>query len=418
MYRQKQSPIRTRIPRTTIQFLYKGTTTYQHKAKQSPALVFSYAVAMDTLEFVVNVKSHFSTCNQIERYYQFANALKDFKSHKIHSSAAVSIVKSAFEGHENILNQFLMFLPPNLQQSAAEIEQEKQQKEPPLEIQETESMEFDKKQQQPLLEIQETESMEFDEKQQQQPPLEIQETESMEFDEKQQQPLEIQEKEEEATEFKEKESHLKTGIAFVNKVRSRFGGGSGNGVGVYRAFLKTMCKYRKKKMSIDEIYNDVLDLFHGHADLIHEFEGFLEDNPEKVLKKIRAFAMEDRMHGVDVLLSNLDSTIEKAERILLKNGGEKENVEVEEKEEGFSALNLRCFERLYGESGCQLVEMLKEKPQAVLPRVLPRLKMKREELVRARKVSHQFWGELHRLRKQSRKRKTSIVCAHYEKLNN
>ena len=295
---------------------------------------------MEPLKFIHDVKDHFSNCNQSERYDQFASALKDFRRRKINGSALVSTVKILLQGHDNLLQEFMIFLPPDLQEIAAS-EGNPDEETPQLQIQEVALSG-------------------------------------------------------EGDDTREQASHLQDGIAFINKVRSRFG--NSNHLGVYRSFLKTMCKYGKKKKSVAEVYDKMFDIFHGHADLVQEFEGFLNDNTEKVLKEIkrtRAFSMEDRMYEVDVLLSNMTSAIMRAEGILK---GRRKCVK-----EGLTPLQLRCFERLYAERGPEVTEQLRANPKVVLPMILPRLKKKKEELTRARQISHQFWAELHQLRKQNKK---------------
>ena len=44
-----------------------------------------------------------------------------------------------------------------------------------------------------------------------------------------------------------------------------------------------------------------------------------------------------------------------------------------------AAINLRCNERIYGDHGVDVVDLLRENPTVALPVVLPRLQQRQDE---------------------------------------
>ncbi|CAM6112569.1 unnamed protein product [Calypogeia fissa] len=63
-------------------------------------------------------------------------------------------------------------------------------------------------------------------------------------------------------------------INYVNKIKTRFQ----NDEHVYKAFLEILNMYRKGNKSIQEVYQEVAQLFTQHADLVEEFTYFLPDS--------------------------------------------------------------------------------------------------------------------------------------------
>mmetsp|Transcript_15747 Transcript_15747/g.27617 ORF Transcript_15747/g.27617 Transcript_15747/m.27617 type:complete len:2133 (+) Transcript_15747:330-6728(+) len=64
-------------------------------------------------------------------------------------------------------------------------------------------------------------------------------------------------------------------ITYVNKIKNRFSGRQS----VYRQFLEILHTYQKEQKSIKEVYEQVAELFHDHADLLEEFTMFLPGPP-------------------------------------------------------------------------------------------------------------------------------------------
>lgn len=61
----------------------------------------------------------------------------------------------------------------------------------------------------------------------------------------------------------------------------------------------------------------------------------------------------------------------------------------------FVALNLRCIERLYGDHGLDVMDVLKKNVSLALPVILTRLKQKQEEWARCRSDFDKVWAEIY-----------------------
>lgn len=61
----------------------------------------------------------------------------------------------------------------------------------------------------------------------------------------------------------------------------------------------------------------------------------------------------------------------------------------------FSALNLRCIERLYGDHGLDVMDVLKKNAPLALPIILTRLKQKQEEWARCRFDFNKVWADIY-----------------------
>lgn len=61
----------------------------------------------------------------------------------------------------------------------------------------------------------------------------------------------------------------------------------------------------------------------------------------------------------------------------------------------FVALNLRCMERLYGDHGLDVMDVLRKNASLALPIVLTRLKQKQEEWARCRSDFNKVWAEIY-----------------------
>ena len=58
-------------------------------------------------------------------------------------------------------------------------------------------------------------------------------------------------------------------------------------------------------------------------------------------------------------------------------------------------LNLRCIERLYGDYGLDVMEILKKNSHIALPVILTRLKQKQEEWARCRFDFRKVWADVY-----------------------
>lgn len=59
------------------------------------------------------------------------------------------------------------------------------------------------------------------------------------------------------------------------------------------------------------------------------------------------------------------------------------------------ALNIRCIERLYGDHGLDVMDILRKSPTLALPVILTRLKQKQEEWTRCRVDFNKVWADIY-----------------------
>nr|GEW69539.1 paired amphipathic helix protein Sin3-like 2 isoform X1 [Tanacetum cinerariifolium] len=88
---------------------------------------------------------------------------------------------------------------------------------------------------------------------------------------------------------------------------------------------------------------------------------------------------------LDMLLESVNSTLKRVEELL--NGINNRLVSSEGSirvEDHFSALNLRCIERLYKDHGLEVMETLRKSPSTAFPVILIRMKQKQEEWIKCR----------------------------------
>nr|GEX95440.1 paired amphipathic helix protein Sin3-like 2 isoform X3 [Tanacetum cinerariifolium] len=64
-------------------------------------------------------------------------------------------------------------------------------------------------------------------------------------------------------------------------------------------------------------------------------------------------------------------------------------------EDHFSALNLHCIERLYGDHGLEVMEILLKSLSTALPVILIRMKQKQEEWIKCREDFNKIWADIY-----------------------
>ncbi|KAG2245491.1 hypothetical protein Bca52824_085119 [Brassica carinata] len=108
------------------------------------------------------------------------------------------------------------------------------------------------------------------------------------------------------------------------------------------------------------------------------------------------FRCEDDRFELDMLLESVSSAVRSAENLL--------NIITEKKitfsgsfriEDHFTALNLRCIERLYGEHGLDVIDILHKNPATALPVILTRLKQKQDEWKKCRDDFDKIWAKVY-----------------------
>ncbi|XAR51803.1 hypothetical protein NMG60_11006541 [Bertholletia excelsa] len=108
------------------------------------------------------------------------------------------------------------------------------------------------------------------------------------------------------------------------------------------------------------------------------------------------FRCEDDRFELDMLLESVSSTAKRVEELLNCLNDNTINPEsLMRIEDHFTALNLRCIERLYGDHGLDVMEILRKNPSVALPVILTRLKQKQEEWSKCRSDFNKVWAEIY-----------------------
>ncbi|GJT43227.1 paired amphipathic helix protein Sin3-like protein 2 isoform X1, partial [Tanacetum coccineum] len=99
---------------------------------------------------------------------------------------------------------------------------------------------------------------------------------------------------------------------------------------------------------------------------------------------------------LDMLLDYVNSALKRVEELLKGINNRSVSSEGSIRVEGhFSALNLRCIERLYGDHGLEVMETLRKSPSIALPVILIRMKQKQEEWIKCREDFNKVWADIY-----------------------
>ncbi|KAL2349345.1 hypothetical protein Fmac_003345 [Flemingia macrophylla] len=108
------------------------------------------------------------------------------------------------------------------------------------------------------------------------------------------------------------------------------------------------------------------------------------------------FRCEDDRFELDMLLESVNVTTKRVEELLDKiNNNTIKGDSPIRIEEHLTAINLRCIERLYGDHGLDVMEVLRKNAPLALPVILTRLKQKQEEWARCRADFSKVWAEIY-----------------------
>ncbi|XP_026443607.1 paired amphipathic helix protein Sin3-like 4 isoform X1 [Papaver somniferum] len=108
------------------------------------------------------------------------------------------------------------------------------------------------------------------------------------------------------------------------------------------------------------------------------------------------FRCEDDRFELDMLLESVDAATRRVEELLDKINDNTIKPESPIRiEDHFTALNLRCIERLYGDHGLDVMDVLRKNASLALPVILSRLKQKQEEWSRCRTDFNKVWAEIY-----------------------
>ncbi|CAL0321769.1 unnamed protein product [Lupinus luteus] len=108
------------------------------------------------------------------------------------------------------------------------------------------------------------------------------------------------------------------------------------------------------------------------------------------------FRCEDDRFELDMLLESVSSASKQAEELYNNITENKINMEsLSCIEDHFTVLNLRSIERLYGDHGLDVIEILRKNPTHSLPVIITRLKQRQEEWSRCRSDFNKVWAEIY-----------------------
>ncbi|KAM7269592.1 hypothetical protein ACFE04_025089 [Oxalis oulophora] len=108
------------------------------------------------------------------------------------------------------------------------------------------------------------------------------------------------------------------------------------------------------------------------------------------------FRCEDDRFELDMLLESVNVTTKRVEELLEKMNNNSIRSDAPLRvEDHFTALNLRCIERLYGDHGLDVMDVLKKNASLALPVILTRLKQKQEEWARCRADFNKVWADIY-----------------------
>ncbi|XP_031386160.1 paired amphipathic helix protein Sin3-like 4 isoform X2 [Punica granatum] len=108
------------------------------------------------------------------------------------------------------------------------------------------------------------------------------------------------------------------------------------------------------------------------------------------------FRCEDDRFELDMLLESVNVATKRVEELLEKINND--TIKTESPihiEEHLTALNLRCIERIYGDHGLDVMDVLRKNAPLALPVILTRLKQKQEEWARCRADFNKVWAEIY-----------------------
>ncbi|XP_047053944.1 paired amphipathic helix protein Sin3-like 4 [Lolium rigidum] len=108
------------------------------------------------------------------------------------------------------------------------------------------------------------------------------------------------------------------------------------------------------------------------------------------------FRCEDDRFELDMLLESVNAATKRVEELIEKMQDNSLKPESPIRmDEHLTPLNLRCIERLYGDHGLDVMDVLRRNASVALPVILSRLKQKQEEWSRCRSDFNKVWAEIY-----------------------
>uniref|UniRef100_A0A0E0BVX5 Histone deacetylase interacting domain-containing protein n=1 Tax=Oryza meridionalis TaxID=40149 RepID=A0A0E0BVX5_9ORYZ len=108
------------------------------------------------------------------------------------------------------------------------------------------------------------------------------------------------------------------------------------------------------------------------------------------------FRCEDDRFELDMLLESVNAATKRVEELIekMQDNSLKPDSPIRI-DEHLTPLNLRCIERLYGDHGLDVMDVLRKNASVALPVILTRLKQKQEEWSRCRSDFNKVWAEIY-----------------------
>ncbi|KAL5784331.1 hypothetical protein ACOSQ2_006723 [Xanthoceras sorbifolium] len=169
----------------------------------------------------------------------------------------------------------------------------------------------------------------------------------------------------------------------------------------------------RQRSENDEVLNDKLVCLSA-GDESCPFKHKQIEEHEQIL-----FKCENDRYEMDMVTEHIRSTFENVKKLLKAMEEKKINLESGIKiEDHLSIFNRRCIERLYGDHGLEIMEVLQEKPIKALPVILKRLEQKQQELKIYReelnKLCARFYAKSRLKKPAGKQQKQSRECSSEE----
>nr|XP_043639011.1 paired amphipathic helix protein Sin3-like 3 isoform X2 [Erigeron canadensis] len=107
------------------------------------------------------------------------------------------------------------------------------------------------------------------------------------------------------------------------------------------------------------------------------------------------FRCEDDRFELDMLIETVNVTAKRVEELLDRINDNSTKTDNVVHIEDFTAINLKCIGRLYGDHGLDVMDVLRKNASLALPVILTRLKQKQEEWLRCRADTKKAWAEIY-----------------------
>ncbi|CAN6340946.1 unnamed protein product [Urochloa humidicola] len=107
------------------------------------------------------------------------------------------------------------------------------------------------------------------------------------------------------------------------------------------------------------------------------------------------FRCEDDRFELDMLLESVNAAIRRVEELIEKMDKSLKPDSSIHIDEHLTSLNMRCIERLYGDHGLDVMDVLRKNADVALPVILTRLKQKQEEWSRCQSDFNKVWAEIY-----------------------